>query len=262
MWSRSFLLLFIVLFSTNIYSQKKNIDLKKGNRDFNEGKYADAEANYRIEKSKTDDKSTAIYNLGNAIYKQKSYEESKAAYLQAVEHSTNKTEKHKAYHNLGNVMMQEKNYQAAVEAYKNALRNNPYDEKTRYNYALAKDMLEKNPPPPDQNQDNKDNKDKDNKDQEQDQNQNKENQKGGDNQDQDNQDNQDKGQDQRDNKDQKPDGNQDQKPEGKESGIPKQHIENLLDAVENQEKGIQKRVQNQKELEQKKMQPRQTDKNW
>lgn len=258
MWSRSLLLLFIVLFSTNIHSQKKDIDLKKGNRAFNEGKYADAEANYRVEKSKTDNKSSAVYNLGNAIYKQKSYEESKAAYLKAVEQSTNKTEKHRAYHNLGNVLMQEKNYQAAVEAYKNALRNNPYDEKTRYNYALAKDMLEKNPPPPDQNQDDKD---KENQDQEQDQ--NKENQKGGDNQDQDNKDNQDQqDKDQQDNKDQKPEGNQDQNPEGEQNGIPKQHIENLLEAVENQEKGIQKRVQNQKELEQKKMQPRQTDKNW
>ncbi len=104
-------------------------------------------------------------------------------------------------------------------------------------------MLEKNPPPPDQNQD--ENQDK-NENQEQDQ--NKENQKGGDNQDQDNQNNQDN----KDNQGQNQQDNKDQKPEGKESGIPKQHIENLLDAVENQEKGIQKRVQNQKELEQKK----------
>ncbi len=108
MWSRSLLLLFIVLSSSNIYSQKKEVDLKKGNRAFKEQKYADAEANYRVEKSKTDNKSSVLYNLGNAIYKQKSYGESKAAYLQAVEQSTNKTEKHKAYHNLGNVLMQEK----------------------------------------------------------------------------------------------------------------------------------------------------------
>ena len=34
--------------------------------------------------------------------------------------------------------MLDKNYDAAAEAYKNALRNNPLDEETRYNYALAK----------------------------------------------------------------------------------------------------------------------------
>jgi tetratricopeptide (TPR) repeat protein len=34
--------------------------------------------------------------------------------------------------------MNEKDYTQAVEAYKNALRNDPSDEETRYNYALAK----------------------------------------------------------------------------------------------------------------------------
>ncbi len=254
--------LFIIcfLFSLNAFSQ----NLKKGNKEFTEKNYAEAEADYRIEKSKAESKSTASYNLGNAIYRQNSYGESKFAYSETIEKSTDKSEKHKAYHNLGNVLMKEKNYQGAVEAYKNALRNNPYDEQTRYNYALAKDMLDKNPPPPDQNQDDK----KDNQDQNQD-NQNKENQKGNDNQDnqdnKDNQDNQDQNQDKGDNKDnqdQKGDGNKDQKPEGNQSGMPKQRIDNLLDAVENQEKGIQQRVQKKKELEERKGQPRQTEKNW
>ncbi len=44
--------------------------------------------------------------------------------------------------------------------------------------------------------------------------------------------------------------------------MPKQRIENLLDAVENQEKGIQQRVQKKKELEERKGQPRQVEKNW
>ena len=42
--------------------------------------------------------------------------------------------------------MLEKNYQGAVESYKNALRNNPNDEETRYNFALAKKFLKENPP--------------------------------------------------------------------------------------------------------------------
>ena len=39
--------------------------------------------------------------------------------------------------------MQQKDYAQAVEAFKNGLRNNPTDEETRYNYALAKELLEK-----------------------------------------------------------------------------------------------------------------------
>src|SRR5690554_4855626 len=223
------------LISVMGFAQK---NIQRGNKEFAEQKYADAEANYRIERSKAENKSTATYNLGNSIYRQKSYEESKSAYSETIEKSTDKFEKHKAYHNLGNVLMQEKNYQAAVEVYKNALRNNPYDEQTRYNYALAKEMLDKNPPPPDQNQDgqNKDN-------------QSKQNEKGNDNKENqdnnNNQDNQDQNQDQEDNQDkqdQKGHGNQDQQPEGNHRAMPKQRIEHLLDAVENQEKGIQQRV--------------------
>lgn len=162
--------------------------------------------------------------------------------------------------------MKEKNYQGAVEAYKNALRNNPYDEQTRYNYALAKEMLKKNPPPPDQNQDK--NQDQKNQDQNKD-NQNKQNQKGGDNQDQKDK-NQDKGdqnqdKDKGDNKNdqnQKSDGDQYKKDQGNPSGMSKQRIENLLEAVENQEKGIQQKVQKSKELEQRKGQTKQAEKNW
>lgn len=259
-YSQKFVVLVLLLIGTSAFSQK---NLKEGNKEFAEQKFADAEANYRIEKSKSENKSVASYNLGNTIYKQESYEESKYSYLETIEKSQDKSEKHKAYHNLGNALMQEKNYQAAVEAYKNALRNNPYDEQTRYNFALAKEMLDKNPPPPDENQDDKN---EDNQDQNQD-NQNKENQKGNDNQE--NQDNQNENQDQnqdkgdnQDNQDQKGDGNQDQKPEGNQGGMPKQRMENLLDAVENQEKGIQQRVQKKKELEQRKGQPRQSEKNW
>ena len=56
-------------------------------------------------------------------------------------------------------MMETKNYQGAVDAFKNSLRNNPNDDETRYNLAVAQKLLDK------ENQDNKDN--KDNKDQNQ-----------------------------------------------------------------------------------------------
>jgi len=256
-----FTLLFIIVF-VPAFSQKKEANLRAGNKDFLEQKYTDAEANYRIEKSKTEDKSTASYNLGNAIYKQNSYAESKFAYAEAIEKSKDKNEKHKAYHNLGNVFMKEKNYSAAVEAYKNALRNNPQDEQTRYNYAVAKDLLDKNPPPEggdssDQNQNDENNQDNQNNDQNQD-NQQQNNQ---DNQNQDNQNNDQNQDNQQQNNQDNQNSDQNQGDE-QGNGIPKQRIENLLDAVENQEKGIQQRVQKQKELEQKKGQIRQPEKNW
>ena len=67
--------------------------------------------------------------------------------------------------------MNEERYKEAVEAYKNALRNDPTDDETRYNLALAKKLLE------DQQQEGGDDGDDKNKeDQNKDDQNNKENQ--------------------------------------------------------------------------------------
>jgi hypothetical protein len=136
--------------------------------------------------------------------------------------------------------------QKPLKAYKNALRNNPTDEETRYNYALAKLYLKNNPEDPekdkkddkkdDKNQDKKDDGDKDKK----------EDKKDGD---------KDKNQD-------KNDGNKDQdqksQPKPQPSGISKESVQNLLDAVNNEEKKVQEKVNAQKV----KTKPVQTEKDW
>jgi tetratricopeptide (TPR) repeat protein len=118
----------------------------------------------RIVKSKEKGQKTkAEYNLGNTIYKNKKYSEAIANYKNASQLAKTDAEKHKAFHNLGNAYMQDKNYKSAVESYKNALKANPKDEKTRYNLALAKEMLKKNPPKPNPKNKNKDKEKKEDK---------------------------------------------------------------------------------------------------
>ncbi len=115
------------------------------------------EKQLRIVKSKEKaQKEKAEYNLGNTIYKNKKYSEAITNYKNASQLAKTNAEKHKAFHNLGNAYMQDKNYKSAVESYKKALKANSKDEKTRYNLALAKKMLEKNPPKPKPKNKNKD----------------------------------------------------------------------------------------------------------
>jgi hypothetical protein len=140
--------------------------------------------------------------------------------------------------------MKEKNYQGAVAIYKEALINNPSDEETRYNYALAKKMLKDNPPPKD---DKKNDKEKDKK-KEQDKKE-KDDKKDGDKDKKD-----DKGDKDKDKKDDKGKG----QPKPQEGQISKQRLENLLDAVNNEEKKVQDKVNAQKA----KGKPVETDKNW
>ncbi len=242
----------------------------EANKELTANDFVDAEAEYRKAISKSDKNAAAPFNLGNAYYNRESYGEAFGRYKQAGEAAEDKAEKHKAFHNMGNVFMKNKEYEKAVEAYKEALRNNPNDEETRYNLALAKKMLEKQQDEQknDQNQDNKDNQDQqDQKDQNQDQNKDQNNE-GGDN------DKQDEGkQDQDQNKDQgdqgengedKPEENQkgdgdekkeqekkpnegdepqDQKQQPRPNQLSQQQIQNLLEAMQNEEKKVQEKME-------------------
>ncbi len=173
------------------------------------------------------------------------------AYQTALKSAKTKEEKHQIFHNMGNAFMKLKDYGNAVEAYKNALRNNPNDEKTRYNYALAKKMQKENP---DQNKDNKDNK------QNQDQNKDKKDQDNKDDQNKDQKDTNDQNKDKKDDKGeqdkkdpQDKDGKNDKGDKDKEQPKPnpqqqkqnqsKQQMENMLKALDNHEQGVRERIQ-------------------
>jgi tetratricopeptide (TPR) repeat protein len=246
------LISFLFLFSFAVSAQERDKTLPKANDEYNEKNFVEAEANYRISHSKFPKRIVAPFNLGNAIYKQKQLAEAKFAYSKALTNTKSRVQKHKVFHNLGNVFMQEKDYSNAVEAYKNALRNKPSDEETRYNFALAKKMLKENPPKDDK-KDKKDDKKKDDKNKEKDKKDEKKDQdkKGGDKDKKDDKGDKDK------NKNQDKPGDQG-KPKPMPGGINQQRIQNLLDAVNNEEKKIQDKVNAQKV----KAKPVQTEKDW
>lgn len=247
---KNYILYILLTLSIAVSGQEKDKTLPKANEDYAQKKFVEAEANYRISHSKFPKRIVAPYNLGNAIYKQKQSVEARYAYTSALASTKSRTQKHKIFHNLGNVFMNEKNYSAAVEAYKNALRNKPSDEETRYNYALAKQKLKENPPKDDKNKDK--NKDKDKKDDKKDGEKDKKDNKS----DKDKDKKDDKGDNGKDKKDEKP--KDDGKPKPIPGGISKQRLENLLDAVNNEEKKIQDKVNAQKV----KGKPVQTEKDW
>ena len=143
---KNYILYILLSFSFAVSAQEKDKTLPKANDEYSEKKFVEAEANYRISRSKFPKRTVAPFNLGNSIYKQNQMAEAKFAYSKALTNTKSRVQKHKVFHNLGNVFMKEKDYSNAVEAYKNALRNKPSDEESRYNYALAKKMLKDNPP--------------------------------------------------------------------------------------------------------------------
>lgn len=221
--------------------------LYEANRNLEKGKFPDAEAGYRKIIANEPKNATAKYNLGNAYYKNKKNREAIQRYVQAAEVATSKAEKHKIYHNLGNSLMNDKNYRAAVEAYKNALRNNPTDDETRYNLALAKKMLE-------EHGDDGGEDEEDEQEQDQDQQDDKDNEGDGDDQEK-NQD-QDKGDEEEDDKDSQEneeDGDtkeEDSKPEQQQpvpGQLSPQQIQSLLEAMNNEERKVQDKINAEKQ---------------
>jgi len=248
------LLYSLLFFSLVLNAQEKDKNLPKGNDAFADKKYAEAEADYRISQSKFQKKSAASYNLGNSIYRQKQSAEAKYQFSKALKNAKTKAEKHQAFHNLGNCLMNEKDYTGAVEAYKNALRSNPTDEETRYNYALAKLYLKNNPP-----KDDKKGKDKkqDQKDDKKDDKNKKEDKKDDKKDDQKKDQKDDKNKDGQNDKEKQDDKNQG-KPKENPGGMSKQRVESLLDAVNNEEKKVQDKVN----LQKVKTAPKKTEKDW
>ena len=203
-----------MLVSVNIYAQSENYAkfFNKGNKLF-DNNFKEAEKNYRtaIDDSLSDLR--ASFNLSNKYYSEGLYEEAISRQIEATMLANNKSEKHSAYHNLGNSLMKKEMCSEAVLAYKNALRNNPVDDETRYNLALAKKCEEE------QQNDDDENKDDEDKDDESKDNQNKDN-----------------------NKTDKPNEKNNQ-----QSKLSPQQIKNLLKAMENAEKKVQAKVNDKKQ---------------
>jgi Ca-activated chloride channel family protein len=209
--------------------------------------FVNAEIEYRKAISKKPSNAKGSYNLGNAYYKSGLFDEALSRHIEAAETATTKKEKHRAFHNIGNAFMKQNLCKEAVEAFKNALRNYPADEETRYNFAIAKECSEQQgqgdeDKSEDENKDDKkedENKDKEDKDKGDDQEDNKDQQGDDEQKDQEGDDKEDdKGNPdgEKDNKDQNK--NQQQQP-GK---LSPQQVKNLLEAMNNQEKKVQEKI--------------------
>ena len=154
-----------LLFGMSLIAQEGEVinHIYYGNEQASAELFEEAEMAYRKALSKAPERTEALFNLGNTHFQEQDFDEAKQRFFQTQKFAENKSSKHHAFHNLGNVFMKQKDYAKAVEAYKNALRNNSEDEETRYNYALAKELLEKEQDK-EQNQDQNDQQDQNGKD--------------------------------------------------------------------------------------------------
>jgi Ca-activated chloride channel family protein len=230
----AFVLAFLLVCGVQVFAQEEKKFILDGNKQYTGKNYTDAEKKYKEGLTKNKDSYKGSFNLGDAYYQQKKYEEAAEQFQMLTHRATSKDTLAKAYHNLGNSLLQSKKYEESISAYKNALKNNPNDEDTRYNLAYAQKMLQQQQQQ-DKNDNNKDDKDKkDNKDKDKNQ----------DKKDKENKDKDKKDDKQKDDKEKQDKDKQQQKPE--QNQISKQDAQRLLDALQNDEKNLQDKMKKDK----------------
>lgn len=216
--------LFFAAFCAN--AQVDRHDVRSGNRRFSKEKYREAEIDYRKALLKDTVSMAANYNLASTLYREENFEEA-AKVLERIKEVAPLSERVSDYnYNAGDIALARKDYAAAVESFKQSLLANPGDLEAKENYIYAKKMLE-----------------------------NQQNDGGGGNDDQNrNQNrNQDQNQNGNDNRD------QEQQPQPQEQKLSSQQAQQMLKAVQVQEKKTQDKVNKEKaEL----LRSSQKEKNW
>ena len=209
------LLLLLLATAGTASAQKAERDfIRKGNRAFKDSVFVDAEVNYRKALAVNPKSTVSMYNLATTLLQQNKLKEAMEEYADAANLEKDKANLAQIYHNMGVILHSQKEYAKAIEAYKQSLRNNPKDDETRYNLALAQKMLNDQQQNQDQNQD-----------------QNQQNQQ------------QEQQQDQQQNQQQPPQNDK------KENEMSKENAEQLLKSVMQDEKDVQDKVKKQQVIQ-------------
>ena len=224
--------LLLVASAVQVFAQQKTDRdyLRSGNKLYNDSLFIKAEVDYRKALEINPKSTDAMFNLANALLMQQKAKEAMEQYESVSKIEKDKDKLAQIYHNMGVMLQSAKQLPQCIEAYKESLRNNPKDNETRYNLALAQKQLK------DQQQDQQ------NQDQQQQQQEQKE-------------DKQDQNQDQQE-QDQK-DQQQNPQQQQNKNEMSKENAQQLLNAVMQDEKNVQDKVKKQIQIQGKKL-----EKDW
>ena len=122
--------------------QKTDRDyLRSGNKLYNDSLFIKAEVDYRKALEINPKSTDAMFNLANALLMQQKAQEAMEQYQSVSKIEKDKEKLAQIYHNMGVMLQSAKQLPQCIEAYKESLRNNPKDDETRYNLALAQKQL-------------------------------------------------------------------------------------------------------------------------
>jgi len=218
----SLLIFLIIICYQPLHGQADKKYIRQGNRVYEKNKFSESEILYRKATDKNKNTPDAVFNIGDALYKQNKFEDAGKQFIENANMNEDKSKKSAALFNLGNSLLKANKVQESIDAYKSSLKVFPDNPEAKYNLAYAQDLMKKQEEQKQQQQDkeNQDkNKDQNKKDQKKDQNNENKDQQKNDKQNQDKQQQQDQQQE-----------------------MSKDDAQRLLNSLANEEKNVQQKV--------------------
>ncbi len=195
----------LLVFSFSSSAQGENPLIRSGNRYYKQKQLDKSQQQYEEAVRKAPANPTANYNLGNAQFRKNNYNDAANSYDSSVEHATDNTMKEKGLYNKGVAMAKQQKLKESIDAWKNALKLDANDEDARENLQKALQQLKQQQ----QSQQEKEKKDQ---------------------------------QEKKDKKDQNKEQEQQQQPKPQPSRLNKQQVEQYLKLLQQKEKEIQDKL--------------------
>ena len=126
-----------------VSAQSDEKAIRKGNRHYKSGNYAQAISNYRTALEIRPNNAKAQFNLGDVYYAKQSYDTASNEFQKVVEMSPDAKLKSDAVYNMGNCLLAQGKYYDAFNIYKVSLKMNPENENALYNLEYCRAHLVK-----------------------------------------------------------------------------------------------------------------------
>jgi tetratricopeptide (TPR) repeat protein len=210
----------LILVSVALPAQKENALIRSGNRLYKQKQVDQSQQQYQKAIEQAPANPTAHYNLGNAQFRKDDFENAVKSYDASIGHAADKDMQEKGLYNKGVAEIKQQKLEESIRSWKDALKIDPADSDAREN--LQKALLElKSKQPQKQKEDQKQNQQKQDQQKKEQQNQ------------------------------------QQQQPKPQQSRLSKQQVQQLLQALEQKEKDVQDKMNQNKPKA-----PSQPDKDW
>ncbi|MCG3118145.1 MAG: hypothetical protein ALAOOOJD_00292 [bacterium] len=208
--------------------------IAEGNKHYAENKFDEANDKYRDAEVANPESPIVHFNIGDALYKKRKYEEALQAYGKALQKSNDVKLQAQAYYNRGNTLFRLNKWPESILEYQQALKLNPNDNDAKYNLEYVRTKIKENAQKQPQNQQQQQ--------QQQDQQEQQQNQPQEKDQQQEQQQQDQQAQPQQNEKQQEEQQQQSGQKKDKEQ-LSKEDAARLLEALKNQEKEAQKQRQ-------------------